>query len=160
MATLATLYNRILGANAFAEASPRSAARVMDDPYALRAIANEDIYFFVKDISNARVVRESDPQAKNACWKLIVSAGAAAVLLIGVLLPSAYGLLAGYQIQSLKAEQQRLTTERSSLELEEAKLISPARLEELARIQMFVDPAPQKVIYLDGKGSVAMNVKK
>jgi hypothetical protein len=122
----------------------------------LRAIANEDIFFFVKDIDNSRVVRESDPQARTACWKLILSAGAAAVLLIGVLLPSAYGLLAGYQIQSLRAGQQRLTTERSALELEEAKLLSPARLEELARIQSFVDPGPQKVVYLDGKGSVAM----
>ena len=30
--------------------------------------------------------------------------GAAVVLLIGVLLPSAYGLLAGYQIQALRQE--------------------------------------------------------
>jgi cell division protein FtsL len=150
MASLATLYNRMAGANAFV------AAQTAEDPFALRAIANEDIFFFVKDIDNSRVVRESDPQARTACWKLILSAGAAAVLLIGVLLPSAYGLLAGYQIQSLRAEQQRLTTERSALELEEAKLLSPARLEELARIQSFVDPGPQKVVYLDGKGSVAM----
>jgi cell division protein FtsL len=156
MASLATLYNRMAGANAFVAAQTQTRQRAAEDPFALRAIANEDIYFFVKDIDNSRVVRESDPQARTACWKLILSAGAAAVLLIGVLLPSAYGLLAGYQIQSLRAEQQRLTTERSALELEEAKLLSPARLEELARIQSFVDPGPQKVVYLDGKGSVAM----
>ena len=58
---------------------------------------------------------------------------AAAVLLIGVLLPSAYGLLAGYQIQTLRQEAQRLATEQASLELQEAKLLSPARMEELAR---------------------------
>jgi cell division protein FtsL len=156
MASLATLYNRMAGANAFVAAQTQTRQRAAEDPFALRAIANEDIFFFVKDIDNSRVVRESDPQARTACWKLILSAGAAAVLLIGVLLPSAYGLLAGYQIQSLRAEQQRLTTERSALELEEAKLLSPARLEELARIQSFVDPGPQKVVYLDGKGSVAM----
>ena len=99
------------------------------------------------------------PQARASCWKLIASAGAAAVLLIGILLPSAYGLLAGYQIQSLKQEQSRLMTERSALELEEAKLLSPARLEELARSQSFGFTVGEGG--LPGhKGSLAMNVKK
>ena len=91
----------------------------------------------------------------------LLAAVAAAVLLIAVLLPSAYGLLAGYQIQSLHEEGQRLTNQLSSLELEEAKLLSPARLEELARLQQFIDPAPQKLIYLDTRqGALAMNKKK
>lgn len=159
MATLATLFHRMVGANVYESADPR-VGRSADDNYALRSIPNQDVYFFVKDIDNSRVVRESDPEQRTACWKLIASAGAAAVLLIGVLLPSAYGLLAGYQIQTLKQEQTRLTTERGVLELEEARLLSPARLEELARMQSFIDPAPQKVVYLDsGKGSMAMNVK-
>jgi cell division protein FtsL len=157
MATLANFFDWFAGSKA--QDGVFRPAREKDDPYALRSIPNEDIYFYVKEINNARVVRESDPQARTACWKLIASAGVAAVLLIGVLLPSAYGLLAGYQIESLKQEQSRLNTERSRLELEEAKLLSPARLEELARTQQFVDPPPQKVVYLDGKGSLALNVK-
>jgi len=40
------------------------------------------------------------------------------LLLICVLLPSAYSLLAGYQIQALQQEQQRLATEQASLELQ------------------------------------------
>src|SRR5262245_8137014 len=68
------------------------------------AFANEDIYFFVKRIDNSRVVRQADPAAGGTCWKLIGSVVAAVVLLIGVLLPSAYGLLAGYRIQSLRLE--------------------------------------------------------
>ena len=160
MATLANIINWFVGARANENASAR-AHRAPQDPYALRSFANDDIYFFVKEISNVRVVREGDPQARTTCWKLIASAGAAAVLLIGVLLPSAYSLLAGYQIQSLKQEEIRLNNERVTLELEEAKLLSPARLEELARNQRFVDPPPTKVVYLDGKGSsLAMNVKK
>lgn len=156
MASLANIFSWFVGAKAN-EGTVAPAHRMRQDPYALRTIANEDIYFFVKEINNARVVRESDPQARTACWRLIASAGAAAILLIGILLPSAYGLLAGYQIQSLKQDQARLTTERSTLELEEAKLLSPARLEELARKQLFVDPPPAKVVYLDGgKSSLAM----
>ena len=93
---------------------------------------------------------------------MIGSVGAAALLLIGVLLPSAYGLLAGYQIQSLRGEAQRLASEQASLELQEAKLLSPARMEELARQQQFIDPEPQKVVYLDSKdgSSLALNQKQ
>src|SRR6185369_12544185 len=93
--------------------------------------ANEDIYFFVKRIDNSGVVREADPKARGTCWKLIGSVVTAAILLVGVLLPGAYSLLAGYQVQSLKQEAARLQTEQSSLELEEAALVSPARMEEL-----------------------------
>jgi hypothetical protein len=132
--------------------------RAVDPGLRVPAFANEDVYFFVKRIDNSRVVRESDPKARGACWKLIGTVGLAVVLLILVLLPSAYGLLAGYQIQSLRQDAQHLATEQASLELQEARLLSPARMEELARIQQFIDPPSAKVIYLDSKtGSLAMN---
>jgi cell division protein FtsL len=120
--------------------------------------ANDDIYFFVKHVDNSRVVRAEDPEARGACWKMIGSVVAAAVLLVAVLLPSAYSLLAGYQVQSLKVEAERLETEHASLELKEAALLSPARMEELARMQQFIDPAPDKVVYLDG-AEIALNRK-
>ncbi len=158
MATLATVYSRLFikdGVRSTAASKGKSIAQV-------RAFANEDIYFFVKRIDNSRVVRQVDPQAGGVCWKMIGSVGAAALLLIGVLLPSAYGLLAGYQIQSLRVEAQRLAGEQASLELQEAKLVSPARMEELARQQQFIDPEPQKVVYLDSKdgSSLALNQKR
>lgn len=84
----------------------------------------------------------------------------AAVLLIGVLLPSAYGLMAGFQIQSLLKESQRLEADQASLELRETQLLSPARMQELAREQQFTDPAPSRVMYLDSaQAAVAMNQK-
>ena len=163
MASIATVYNKVFQKTMeFGEEAAR--LRVVpgvEHSSRVRAFANEDIYFWVKRIENGRVVRRADPAASGMCWKLIGSAGAAAILLIAVLLPSAYGLLAGYQIQTLHEESRRLTNELSSLELEEAKLLSPARLEELARMQQFIDPAPQKLIYLDERqGAVAMNKKK
>jgi len=125
----------------------------------LRAFANEDIYFYVKRHDNSRLVRQADPRARRTCWRLIGSVAAAAVLLVGVLLPSAYGLLAGYQIQNLKNEAKRLEVERAALELDEAKLVSPERMERLAREQQFSDPEAQKVVFLESRdgSSVAMN---
>src|ERR1700732_1392940 len=97
MATLATVCSRI-----FVKETARSAAAALRAARAVpvRAFANEDIYFFVKRIDNSRVVRQTDPQAGGVCWKMIGSVGAAALLLIGVLLPSAYGLLAGLPTQT------------------------------------------------------------
>jgi cell division protein FtsL len=160
MASIATVYNRILGPRAASEAFAKSAV-AKDDEFMLRSLPSEEIYFFVKDIDNGRVVRQADPQARGACWRLILSGGLAVILLIGVLLPSAAGRIAGYQIESLRQEQQRLLSDKSALEIEEARLLTPARLEEIARKQQFVDPPPETVIYLNAKGgALAMNVKK
>lgn len=147
MATLAAVLGKFLetGMNqAGSAAHAETGAQV-------RPFANEDIFFYVKRIDNGRVVRAADPEARDTCWKLIGSVVAAAVLLIAVLLPGAYSLLAGYQIQTLRQEAHRLANDQASLELQEAELLSPARMQELARVQQFVDPPSQKVVYLDGQ---------
>lgn len=147
MAALANVYSS--ASNSRSEACAPASTRV-------RAFANEDIYFFIKRIDNSGVVRESDPRARGVCWKLIGSAGAAVILLIGVLLPSAYSLLAGYQIQSLQQEQVRLIDQQASLEVQEAQLLSPARMEQLAKEQQFIDPPSQRVVYLNKGGALAL----
>lgn len=151
MAALASMYNRLFDRDAEQERER------VETSTRVRAFANDDIYFYTKRIDNSGVVRTADPKARGVCWKLIGSAGAAVILLIGVLLPGAYSLLAGYQIQSLKQEQARLTAEQASLELEEAQLVSPARMEQLAKDQQFVDPPSEKVVYLNKGGALAFN---
>ena len=155
MATLADVWSRM-----FAHGMERAAetARGTDSSTRLRPFANEDILIYVKRIDNSRVVRAADPAARGRCWKLIGSVVGAAVLLIGVLLPSSYGLMAGFSIQSLRQEGQRLDADQASLELRQAQLLSPARIQELAREQQFVDPPPAKVLYLDGsQAALALN---
>jgi hypothetical protein len=157
MATLATVLDKL-----FENQINRtgSAAHRAEASAAVRPFANEDIFFHSKRIDNSRVVRAADPQARQDCWKMIGSMVVAAVLLVAVLLPGAYSLLAGFQIQALRQEAHKLVNEQASLELKEAELLSPARMEEMARDQQFVDPPSQKVVYLDGQGDaqVAQNV--
>ena len=158
MATLATVLGKF-----FEQGMNRagSSAHAVEPSAPVRPFANEDIFFYVKRLDNSRVVRAADPEARQACWKMIGSVVAAAVLLIVVLLPGAYSLLAGYQVQTLRQEEQRLANETAKLELQEAALLSPARMQELARMQQFVDPPPQKVVYLDGQpdAQVAQNAE-
>jgi hypothetical protein len=156
MATIATVLDKLFESQIDRAETP---AHRTEASAAVPPFANEDIFFHIKRIDNSRVVRAADPQARQDCWKMIGSVVMAAVLLIAVLLPGAYSLLAGFQIQALRQQAHRLVNEQASLELQEAELLSPARMEQLARDQQFVDPPSQKVVYLDGQGDaqVAQN---
>jgi hypothetical protein len=160
MASLATIMDRFTTANAASGDSSRT--RALDNGHAFEVpqFPNEDVYLYVKHIDNSRVLREADPAARKACWRLIGSSFAFAVLVIGLLLPSLNQLMAGYRMEALRQERQRLELDRASLELAETKLVSPARLEELARMQRFVDPAPEAVVYLDANKSDQILAKK
>jgi cell division protein FtsL len=159
MATLATILDRFTAAN---DAAGNARTRVLgnEDPFEVPAFPNEDVYLYVKHIDNSRVLREADPAERQICWRLIGSSFAFAVLVIGLLLPSMNRLMAGYKLEALRQERQRLELDRASLELQETKLLSPARLEQLARMQRFVDPAPEAVVYLDGNKSDQILAKK
>ena len=150
MATLANILGRVSAAREEQEAI-RVPAHNAGQWSALRAIPNEDVFLFVKNIDNSGVVRVADPKAGRACWKMIGAGIAVAVLLVMLLLPSLYSMLAGYRLEALRQEHNQLRNESAALDLEEAKLLSPERLNELAKRQQMVDPAPQAVIYLEGK---------
>src|SRR5512140_356153 len=99
MATIATALDKL-----FENHATQAGTAAHRQSSAVRPFANEDIFFHVKRIDNSRVVRAADPQARQDCWKMIGSVVMAAVLLVAVLLPGAYSLLAGYQIQALRQE--------------------------------------------------------
>src|SRR5579872_3743945 len=150
MATLAQILDRIT--------LPRSADRVAQEyeredheMFRLRMFPNEHVYFYVKKIDNSKVVRESDPKTRRLCWRVFGASCATAIFVSGLFVPAVYSLLAGYKVEALRQQKQVLERERATLDLEETKMLSPARLEQLARMQQFVDPTPQRVIYLDGK---------
>ena len=154
MATLATISNRFVDTFDSADAI---ALRGSD--YQLRPIANEDVFLFVKEIDNAKVVRQADPQAAGVCWRFITGACVTVVMMTAMLLPSAYNLMAGYQIQKLKVEQQKQMDDQATLDQEVASLLSPERLARLASEQSFEVPAPGKVVFLNPPtdGKMAMN---
>ena len=128
----------------------------------MRSLPNEDVYFFCKRIDNTRLLKEKDPGATRQCWSAIGAFALLAILLAGALAPSVWGTFAGYQLQALKQERQRLIDERSTMEVAEAALLSPARLERLARARRLINPEPGQVIHLDphADGSLAMNLHK
>jgi len=131
--------------------------RAERDPYALRALPHEDILLFCKKIDNSRLVREPDPQARGACWSVIGAACVVLLIVTSASVPYVAATLSGYKLETLRTEERRLIDERRNLDLEEAELLSPARLDQIAKAKQLVPPASGQVVRLDGKdGAVAM----
>ena len=151
MASLATFVNRFVGVRELAEAPPAVWAHT--EAPRLRPIANEDVYLFVKRIDNSLVVRAADPAARRARSRTVATGFIAAMLVIAGLVPAAYNTIAGFTLQSLRQEQEKLKQQEAQLDLEQAKLLSYDRLKQLAESLKMVDPAPQQVQYLEGKSN-------
>lgn len=159
MATLT--YDRFLCASAQPEIAaagqypaPAGARQI---PFATRDIPFEDVWFVRKRLDNSRCVRRQDPQERRICWSSLAGAISIVLLVISLLVPGAFVLVDGYTVQALKQEHQKLLRQRAVLELEELRRLSPKRLEELARLQQFIDPGPDQLVYLDKGETVALN---
>jgi cell division protein FtsL len=145
MATLATILRKFDGVSS----EPLRAGTERPNPYLLRSLPNEDIFFHAKRIDNSRLVREADPRARVECWSTIGAVCAVAAILITSLVPNIAGITAGYQLQALKQERQHLLDERRGLEVQEASLSGRQRLEQLAKDQNMTNPKPEQIVHLN-----------
>jgi hypothetical protein len=161
MATVPQFFRRTeLAVGAEAPVNRREDARVERDPFLLRSLPHEDVFLYCKKIDNSRLVREADPESRGACGSAIGAACLILALLTGVLAPGAASTLAGYRIEVLRAEAHRLADERRALELQQAELLSPARLEQLAQKQNLVTPSSAQVVHLDSQSDSAVAMVK
>jgi len=163
MATLPTFFRKTDGRPAGPQgpAAPRpEPVRAKQDPFQLRALPLEDVFFYSKQINNARLVREQDPQSGDRCWSAIGAACLALALLTGVLAPKAANTLAGYRLEGLRVQERQLLDRRRALELREAELLSPQKLEQLAKDRNLVIPEPGQVVHLEPKGEGAFAMVK
>ena len=160
MANFASVFNRVLPLIAGGERNGfKDWMTPLAEPCALRAMPNEDIHLFIKRIDNNRVIRTEDKQATATCWRTIGVAGLSAVIAVGMIVPTAYGKLAGYQIERSRDEQSRLRKQLAQLEAMEAQLLSPATLARIADDQNFVEASAETMIVLnvDRSTALAMN---
>jgi hypothetical protein len=161
MATIADILNHLIGAAGVEDRALRTRTRETIEECKLRSIPNEDVFFYIKRIDNSRVVKQRDPRARARDCRVVGGFGVATVALIAALLPSVYGVMAGYQLSRLSNQHQQLMAERARLDLEEARLTSPSRIQELAREHQFVPASQENVVYLPSSNddSLALNRK-
>jgi cell division protein FtsL len=162
MATLAAIFRRVeTAAPAQTPVQEFWSEQAEVNSWQLRPLPCEDVYFWSKKIDNARLVREADPAAGRRAWKAGLQAACIVAALVALVMPKALGMVAGYRIHMLAQERERLRSERTVLQLEEARLLSPERLEQLARQYGLVNPDVKHVVFLNAKpadGALAMNI--
>ena len=135
-----------------------SRPRAERDPFELRSLPHESVYLYCKKIDNSRLVREADPKSRGACWSAIGAAGVLAILLTTAFAPTVGTTIAGYKLEELKIQERQLLEDHRVLDLQQAQLLSPAHLDQLARENNLVEPSSGQVFHLEGKpqGAVAM----
>ncbi len=123
----------------------------------LPAFPGEKFYFEAKAIDNSMVVRADDPTQHKTSWRAAGAVITGALIFTGLLLPGAYRMVAGMQVHQLRDEQDQLRREIAELRALEARHTNLKKLEEVAKNQDLIDPAPEMVQHLTPKGSYAMN---
>ena len=155
MATLATMWKR---SSSIAAVGGEGIYEM--DPYTLRALPNDNVYFHSKKIDNSRLVRQADPGASGECWSA-VGAGALLLMLgVSIVAPHVALVRAGYQLESLKAERQTLLDQRRELDVREAAMLSPIRLNDIAKAHNLTSPMSSQIVHLDSQntsGNLASN---
>ncbi len=157
MATLATHFRETSAkrsSRTLRAGEATGSASAQADPFRLRALPNDDIYFYSKKIDNSRLVRQADPEARGECWSAVGAAGVLLMLGASIIAPHVGSVLAGYKLEALKQERQTLIDQKRDLEVREAGLLSPERLNNLARARSLTSPASDQVIHLDTASSV------
>jgi hypothetical protein len=156
MASFAAIMERITRAK---EETEEQASATSEDEYLSRPLPNEQVYLWVRTIDNSRVRAVASPGASRACWRSIVASLVVVAVLVGILLPLAYNLLAGYRLSALEVEHQRLLDDKARLEQEESQVLTPALMAEVARSARLVDPMPHDRVPLPAPpdGVLAMN---
>ena len=161
MATLANIFNQFIGAGSVADAAPRSVTWETSEECKLRALPNEDVYLFSKRIDNSRVIRQADPRARARDWKFVGGGTLAAMARSSsCLLPSAYGLMAGYQFSQLQIENQKLHNRAVPARSAGGSLRSaPSVCRNSRRCRTSSTPASERTVYLEPKNdkSLALN---
>jgi len=136
-----------------------SPPRYSRELYRIRPLPNEAVCLWRKSIDNSGVVRAADRKTPMACLRSIFLGLAVATGLLSVATPIVYGSLASMEIHRLTWEREQLLRNAQLLEADEARLLSPERMQHLATVQGYVDPPSQSVYELSRKDneSLALN---
>ncbi len=146
MATLATYFRRN-GTVAVGDIAMRAAS----DPFRLRNLPADHLFMYSKSVDNSRLVRQADPAARGECWSALAAAAVLLLVVGSIVAPQVASVLAGYQVESLKAEYKTLVDQKRDLETKEAGLLSPERLNDLAKANSLVNPDTDQVFHLENQ---------
>jgi len=104
---------------------------------------------------NARLVKEKDRARARELRRLLLCGAAIVVPLLVYVWQRVEFLRVSYEVEALKKERQQIQEQNKQLTVERSFLLSPDRIERLARKELgLVDPSPtdvRRVAVIDGK---------
>ncbi|MGH9397776.1 MAG: cell division protein FtsL [Terriglobia bacterium] len=109
-----------------------------------------DVYFH-KAVDNSHLVREPDPAERRQFVRLLGACACIFLVIFGIALLHFECQHYGYEISQLKSESAQLRESNQKLQLEQALLTDPQRIDQLARQDLGLRPTqPQQVVRLGG----------
>lgn len=105
--------------------------------------------YFAKNIDNSRLVKMEDPRRNGEMKHFCAALCLLFVLVFGYTWQHFRAIEYGYQIESAKRDLSSLTEMNHALQLEEASLRDPERIDLLARRAGLVPPQPGQVMRMD-----------
>lgn len=115
-------------------------------------------FYFHKTIDNSRLVKVADPKRRREIRMFSWSVAALFLLAMFYAWQHFSAVEYGYRIEAQKTERDRLVELNRTLQLEEAGLRDPGRIDGLARQMGLAAPQPGQVVRLenDGPGASVM----
>jgi cell division protein FtsL len=105
--------------------------------------------YFVKPIDNSRLVKVEDPSRGREMKQFSIALCCLFLLVMTYALQHFKAIEYGYKIESLKAQRDGLVEMNRALQLEEASLCDPERIDKLARRLGMQSPQAGQVIRMD-----------
>jgi hypothetical protein len=105
--------------------------------------------YFSKAIDNSRLIKVEDPRRSREMKQFGTALGVLFLLVFMYAWQHFKAIEYGYQIESAKRDLTALTEMSHALQLEEASLRDPERIDVLARRMGLVPPEPGQVIRMD-----------
>ena len=105
--------------------------------------------YFRKAIDNSRLVKVEDPRRARDMKHFGIALCCLFLLVMGYALQHFRAIEYGYKIESLRSERDGLVEMNRALQLEEASLRDPGRIDVMARKLGLQSPQPGQVIRMD-----------
>lgn len=130
--TITAIYDWVLDRTVRARSEEEGRRSSSNGEFRSRALPKEDICLYVKAINNQDVIRPANPAEVAASAGVSSSALVVAGMLVLLLLPGGYNLVAARRMESFRKEQASLQNELQRLRIKESGMLSARQLKNWA----------------------------
>src|SRR6202789_343159 len=111
--------------------------------------------FFAKHIDNSRIVKEDDPERRKEMRSFTIAMTLFFLLTMVYVWQHFSAIEVGYRVEAQKTQVEQLREANRRLQLTEAQLSDPGRIDHIAKQLGLDEPLPGQVVRPDGMGGTS-----